>query len=196
MKMLKEQKILITGVTGFLGKKLMKLLPELGFEVIGTASEATGKIIKMDVTDAKEVIEVISREKPSAVIHAAAITKVDWCEDHKEETFRVNVDGTRNVSEACKDVGAKMVFVSTDYVFDGTKKGKYVETDARNPIGVYAQSKYEGEKAVEQAIENHIIARVSVIYGYNDSKDKETFVTYVKRILESKKELYGFRTHC
>ena len=192
MKKGKNARILITGATGLLGKKMMAVLPQLGFEVLGTASRAAGKIKKMDITDSREVMEVISGYRPDAVIHAAAITKVDWCEDNKDETFKVNVEGTRNVADACMKAGAKMVFISTDYVFDGTKESKYTEGDRRNPIGVYAQSKAAAEEVVEQMLDDYIIARVTVIYGYNDGNDKETFVTYVKKTLEKGIAMHGF----
>jgi dTDP-4-dehydrorhamnose reductase len=187
-----KQKVLISGATGFLGKKLMKVFADEGFEVVGTASEKKGKILKMDITDADEVMDMIVAEKPAVVVHAAATTRVDWCEDNKEEAFRINVDGSVNVANACRKIGAKMVYISTDYVFDGTKKGKYVETDKRNPIGVYAQSKAAAEVAIEKILENHLIARVTVLYGYNDDEDRQTFVTHVINTLREGKEFVGF----
>ena len=96
----KKIKLLITGATGLLGKKMVKMLPGLGFDVLGTSSKASGKIKKMDVTDWKEVMDVVSGFKPSVVVHAAAVINVDWCEKNRDEAFRINVEGTSNVVEA------------------------------------------------------------------------------------------------
>ena len=188
----KKIRLLITGASGLLGKKMMKMLPGLGFDVLGTSSKASGKIKKMDVTDWKEVMDVVSGFKPDVVVHAAAVINVDWCEKNKDEAFRINVEGTSNVVEACNQNGAKMVLISTDYVFDGKKRGKYREEDERNPIGAYGWTKAEAEKVVEDMSNDAIIARASVLYGYNDRKDRETYVTYVIDTLKARKEVHGF----
>ena len=192
MKQNKKTKVLLTGASGFLGKKIMMMFPELGFEVLGTSASKDENISKMDVTNRKEVLGLISDFKPDVVVHAAAVINVDWCEQNRDEAFRINVDGARNVAEACRDVGAKMVLVSTDYVFDGKKNGKYKEDDERNPVGVYGWTKAEAEKVVEQILDDYLIVRASVLYGFNDSRDRETYVTYVLRMLKSGEEVFGF----
>ena len=188
----KKIKVLLTGAGGFLGKKIMIMFPELGFEVLGTSLSKDGKISKMDVTNSKEVIEIISGFRPDVVVHAAAAINVDWCEQNRDEAFRINVEGARNVAEACRKAGAKMILISTDYVFDGKKKGKYKEEDERNPVGVYGWTKAEAEKVVEQMLEDFLIVRASVLYGFNDAKDRETYVTYVLRMLKANEEVFGF----
>jgi len=94
---------------------------------------------------------------------------VDYCETHRKEAWKVNVEGTRNIAEACREVGAKMIFISTDYVFDG-KKEIYTEEDTPNPLSYYPKTKLEAERLVKEAGINHVIARPSVIYGWNPSE--------------------------
>ena len=142
----KKIRLLITGASGLLGKKMMKMLPGLGFDVLGTSSKASGKIKKMDVTDWKEVMDVVSGFRPDVVVHAAAVINVDWCEKNKDEAFRINVEGTSNVVEACNQNGAKMVLISTDYVFNGDSQKAYEEEDKPAPVNWYARTKLEGEK--------------------------------------------------
>jgi len=192
MKQNKKTKVLLTGASGFLGKKIMAMFPGLGFEVLGTSVSKNGNVSKMDVTNRKEVMELISGFKPDVVVHAAAVINVDWCEQNRDEAFRINVDGARNVAEGCKAEGAKMVLVSTDYVFDGKKNGKYKEDDERNPVGAYGWTKAEAEKVVEEILGNYLIVRASVLYGFNDAKDRETYVTYVLRRLKAGEEVFGF----
>jgi len=122
------------------------------------------RTFQVDKTDREAIQGLIRRLEPDAVIDTAAVHNVDYCEAHREEVRLVNVEGTRNIAEVCGSLRAKMVFVSTDYVFDGGK-GLYKETDPANPVNYYGQSKLEGEKAVREACENHAIARTSVIYS-------------------------------
>ena len=186
--------VLITGSNGFLGKKLVKIFLEKKAEVIiTTRTEQENKnAIKMDITDSENVDAVLKEQKPRVVIHSAAITHVDWCESNREKTFEVNVNGTKNVALGCKKIGAKMVLISTDYVFDGEKKGKYFETDFTNPINVYGQSKLEAEKVTSEILTDFLITRVTAIYGYNDEFDKKTFPTHIIENLSKKTELQCF----
>ena len=185
-------KILITGATGFLGKKLMSFLPKKGFEVIGTANGKKNGFTPLNIKDRKEVSKVIGGEKPDVVIHCAAVTNVDYAENNKKETFETNVKGTENVALACKAIGAKLIHISTDYVYGGSKNSKYSENDELNATGIYSQSKIEAEKIVEKTLDNSIIARVTLLYGYNDRDDKNTFVNWVVRSLGEGREISAF----
>jgi len=162
-------KILVIGGGGQLGTKIVEQARKIHFL---HATYMTRKprleetrIHHADKTNRDTIQSLIRRLKPDAVIDTAAIHNVDYCETHREEAYRVNVEGTRNIAEVCGSLGAKMVFISTDYVFDG-KKGLYKETDPANPVNYYGQSKLEGEKAVREACENYVIARTSVIYSW------------------------------
>lgn len=188
------KKILVTGADGFLGTKLMDILPNKGFEVVGTTlCREKPRFIFLDIRDRENTIRVISNERPDAVIHTAAITNVDWSETKKEETFETNVKGTENVALGCKEIGAKIILISTDYVFDGSKEDPYTEEDKCNPLGVYAESKLEAEKTVMKTDDNYIIARVNVLYGYNGKNDKKTFVNWVADSLRNGKEINAFK---
>lgn len=119
-----------------------------------------------DVTDARLIREAIDHARPELVIHCAAFTAVDDCESRPERAFRVNRDGTRNVALACRGRGCGMVYLSTDYVFDGEKSSPYLETDEPNPVNVYGQSKLAGERSVLELIQARAwIVRVSWLFG-------------------------------
>ena len=120
---------------------------------------------QVDKTEKDKIQRLIKRVKPDAVIDTAALHNVDYCETHKDEARNVNVVGTLNVAEACASINAKMIFVSTDYVFDG-ESGLYRETDNIGPVNYYGQSKYEGEVAVINSCTDYAITRTSVIYSY------------------------------
>jgi dTDP-4-dehydrorhamnose reductase len=151
-------KIFITGAGGMLGTELMRKL-EKNYEVSGANAR------ECNVTDYYKVTEIISREKPNIIIHTAAYTNVDGAETHYEQAFKVNVEGTRNVALAAREVGAKMYHISTDYVFGGAKKMPYVEDDPPNPLGIYAKSKLQGEQEVQKHLQNYLIIRTAWLYG-------------------------------
>jgi dTDP-4-dehydrorhamnose reductase len=162
-------KVLIIGGGGQLGSKIIEKA-EGRFDVYATYMTRKppldpSKIYQVDKTDRKGIETLFQKLKPNVVIDTAALHSVDYCETHKDEAWAVNVDGTRNMAEACKKHDAKMVFVSTDYVFDGTN-GNYFEEDPPKPINYYGLSKLKAEKMVAQTCENHIIARPSVIYSW------------------------------
>lgn len=162
-------KILVIGGGGQLGAKVVKQAKEAHslYATYMTREPPLedARTFQVDKSDREAVQGLIKRLDPDAVIDTAAIHNVDYCETNREEAYRVNVEGTRNIAEVCGSLGAKMVFVSTDYVFDG-RKGLYKETDPANPVNYYGQSKLEGEKAILEACENHFIARTSVIYSW------------------------------
>ena len=123
------------------------------------------KSFHVDKTNRQAVLNLFEKLEPEVAIDTAALHNVDYCETHRDEAWTVNVEGTRNVAEACKKYGSRMIFVSTDYVFDGVK-GNYTEDDTTNPINHYGVTKLEAERTIAQTLSDYVIARPSVIYGY------------------------------
>ena len=158
-------KILITGASGLIGSKLNFILGKR-FDIIATNRTGNNGMVKMDITDKDNVFSVIKKSKPNFIIHSAVLNNVDYCELHNEEAWKTNVEGTRNVAQAAANNGIKLVYISTEYVFDG-KNGPYSETDNPNPLGYYAKTKYEGEKITSSICKKWIITRTTVPYGYD-----------------------------
>ncbi|HIT63293.1 MAG TPA: dTDP-4-dehydrorhamnose reductase [Candidatus Ventrimonas merdavium] len=152
-------RVLVTGAKGQLGTDLMNELAKRGIEGIGVDVE------EMDITDRDACMRVISEAKADAVIHCAAYTAVDAAEDHVDLCRRINGEGTRNVALACRETGAKLMYISTDYVFDGTGTRPWEPDDERHPLNVYGQTKYEGELAVEELTEKFFIVRIAWVFG-------------------------------
>lgn len=153
-------KILITGANGQLGTELRNLLDERG--VAYDAFDAKD----MDITDQQAVDAKFDALKPAVVYHCAAYTAVDKAEDEgKQVNWRVNEDGTRNVAAAAKRVGAKLVYISTDYVFDGTNSDEYQVDDPTNPKNEYGKAKLAGERAVKEKTDDYYIIRTSWVFG-------------------------------
>lgn len=130
-------------------------------------------IFQIDKTSLENILTLFQRVRPEVVIDTAALHNVDYCETHKDEARLANFEGTRNVAEACSKHNARMIFISSDYVFDGIK-GDYTEDDDTNPVNIYGMTKLEGEKVVSQTCRNYAIARPSVIYGYVSSAQRES----------------------
>src|SRR5437879_9505851 len=126
--------ILVTGAQGLLGTNLLTDYAELGLPVSGIDRRTC------DLTDAAETARVVREIEPGCIIHTAALTQVDWCESHPEETWRSNVEASRTLAQIARQIGARMVYISTDSVFDGTR-GYYCETDEPRPLNAYSQSK-------------------------------------------------------
>ena len=170
-------KILVTGAKGMLGQDLCPILEDEGYEVIET------DIDNLDITNLENTQEVIKENKPDIVIHLAAYTNVDKAEEDKETAYKINTLGTRNIAQTCREAGITLVYISTDYVFDGEKEGKYLTTDKPNPQSVYGQTKYEGEKEVQKC-EKYYITRTSWLYGHHGRNFVETMIS-----LKDKEEL-------
>jgi dTDP-4-dehydrorhamnose reductase len=151
-------RVLVTGAAGQLGSELLLAGAAAGHEVVGTDVRTGGT----DLTDAPAVAALLDQVRPEAVVHAAAFTAVDRCETEQELAFAVNATATGHVVEAARAVGAHVVYVSTDYVFDGTKAGPYDEADEPCPLSVYGRSKLEGERAVGP---DGTVARTSWVCG-------------------------------
>ncbi len=167
-------KVLVTGAKGMLGQDLCPILEDEDFDVIET------DIDTLDITNPKNVEEVLSCNKPDIVIHCAAYTNVDKAEEDKETAFKINAEGTKNIAEYCKKTGITLVYISTDYVFDGTKNDKYLTDDKTCPINVYGESKLEGEKAVQEC-EKYYITRTSWLYGHHGKNFVETMISLKDR---------------
>jgi len=171
-------KILITGVKGMLGSDLMKVLSR-NYQAVGIDIE-DGDITKKD-----EIIKVISDANPSIVVHTAAYTDVDGCEGDPDLAYKVNVIGTQNICLACQKVGAALMYLSTDFVFDGNKKTPYIEFDQPNPINIYGKSKLAGEQYVQSLLHKFFIVRTAWLFG----KKGKNFVKTILKLAKRKKEL-------
>lgn len=176
-------KVLVTGTSGQLGLDVINELMKRGHEVIGAdrAEPVTGEFghIVLDITDAEAVMKAVEEMKPEAIIHCAAWTNVDAAEEPENlKTVRaVNVDGTRNMAEAAKAVDAKMMYISTDYVFDGTGTEPWRPDDKNYaPINVYGQSKLDGELEVSKILEKYFIVRIAWVFGKNGKNFVRTMI--------------------
>jgi len=166
-------KLLITGSKGMLAADLIK-------EFEGTCEIIGRDIHDFDICDKELVIDEINKLKPDCVINCAAYTHVDNCETEKNQAFAVNGEGVRNLALACKEAGSLLCHVSTDFVFDGKKGIPYVETDAVNPLSVYGMSKLEGEKNIQEILDDYIIVRTSWLFGRAGSNFVETISKLAK----------------
>jgi dTDP-4-dehydrorhamnose reductase len=172
-------KILVTGFNGQLGYDVVKEGTRQGFDMIGT----TGK--DLNITDEAKVTSLIEEIRPDAIIHCAAYTAVDNAEDDREKCWDVNVNGTKYIAKASKSVGAKLIYISTDYVYKGVGNEPYKESDEPNPTGYYGKTKYEGEKIVQSLIDESFIVRISWVFGSNGNN----FIKTMLRLAETRNEL-------
>jgi dTDP-4-dehydrorhamnose reductase len=143
----------------------------------------------LDVTQLEEVKKVFTAKKPRVIIHLAALTDLDRCEKNPDEAYRINSVGTYNVALVARDIGAKVIYVSTAGIFDGIKKGPYTEEDAGNPQNNYGHSKYLGECAVTNLLENYVIARVCWMFGGGPEKDKKFVAKIIQQL--GNKEIFA-----
>lgn len=170
-------KVLVTGADGQLGYQIKKVFKN--HELVLTDK------INMDITDIDSVISFLLEEKPKAIIHGAAYTNVDLAELEPEIAYKVNAQGTRNICVASEKVGAKLVYISTDYVFDGEKNSHYQEIDRTNPQSIYGKSKLAGELFVQSLTNKFFIMRTSWLYGENG----KNFVDAILKKAETGDEL-------
>lgn len=154
-------KVLVTGVKGQLGYDVANELEKRGHEAVGTDVE------EMDITDAAKVRGILTEENPDAVIHCAAYTAVDAAEENVELCRRINAEGTENIARVCSELNCKLLYVSTDYVFNGEGERPWEPDDEREPLNVYGQTKCEGELAVEKYVEKFFIVRIAWVFGVN-----------------------------
>lgn len=179
-------RFLVTGVGGQLGYDVMNELKRRGYEAIGTdilPESDFNSYIQLDITDEKAVREAITKINPDAVIHCAAWTAVDDAEDeeNKQKVYAINVLGTKYIAEACKEADCKMVYISTDYVFDG-QGTKPWQPDCKdyNPLNYYGQTKLEGELAVSKILEKYFIVRIAWVFGLNGKNFIKTMINVGK----------------
>lgn len=162
--------ILVTGVSGQLGYDVIKVLKERNIECVGLGRK------ELDITDKKAVDKYILKLQPECVIHCAAYTAVDKAEDDYENCINVNVYGTENIAKACKKVDAKMIYISTDYVFDGVGNTPFEIDGNIHPHSVYGKSKYEGELKVKEYLHKYYIVRISWVFGVNGNNFVKTMI--------------------
>ena len=172
-------RILVTGASGQLGYDVERELERRGIEHLGTSSR------ELDITDRAAVEHLMQSYRPDAVVHCAAYTKVDLAEDEPERCWAVNADGTRNMAAACRKTGAKLLYISTDYVFPGTGERSYETGDPTGPVNTYGRSKLAGELAVQSLLEKYFIVRISWVFGKNGNN----FVKTMLRLAETKADL-------
>ena len=172
-------KFFITGVNGQLGYDVKRELLERGYTDILAPTR-----VDLDITNEDAVKKMIREYRPSVIFHCAAYTAVDKAEEEQEKCYQVNVLGTKYLTEAAKEMDAKIIYISTDYVFDGTKEGLYQVEDKVNPVNYYGKTKYLGENFV-RAYDNHIIVRISWVFGING----KNFIRTMLNLAESHKEL-------
>lgn len=172
-------KVLVTGTKGQLGYDVVNELEKRGHTAVAVDIE------EMDITDAVSVERVITEAEVEAVIHCAAYTAVDAAEDNVEICRRVNAEGTKNIAKVCKKLDLKMIYISTDYVFDGEGERPWEPDDERHPLNVYGQTKYEGELAVEKYLEKYFIVRIAWVFGVNG----KNFIKTMLKLSETHEEL-------
>lgn len=172
-------KIVVTGANGQLGYDVCKVLSTRNIEYKGV------DIADFDITDKMAVQQYMETYRPNAVIHCSAWTAVDKAEDEPQKVEMVNVQGTRNIAEACKAIGAKMLYISTDYVFPGIGEHFYEPQDPTGPLSVYGKTKLDGELAVRELLERFFIVRISWVFGKNGNN----FVKTMLRLAETREEV-------
>lgn len=188
-------RILVTGANGLLGQKLVSLLLEnKEFEVVATGrgvnrNPASGySYFARDLKDESSVISLLDKVSPDAVIHAAAMTQVDDCEKDRTACWNNNVDATRHIVKACQKTDSFLLYVSTDFVFDG-EDGPYDESSFTNPINYYGESKLASEELVKQNNLKWAIARTVLVYGISANMSRSNIVLWVKESLEQNKPI-------
>lgn len=189
-------KVLVTGVAGQLGHDVMNELAKRGYDGIGSdiaetyagAQDNTAIVnmpyVQLDITDAKSVEKTIKEVNPNVVVHCAAWTAVDAAEDeeNKDKVFAINVEGTKNIARVCKEIDVKMVYISTDYVFNGQGTEPW-KPDCRDyaPLNVYGQSKLDGELAVSDILDKYFIVRIAWVFGVNGNNFIKTMLKVGKK---------------
>lgn len=173
------EKILVTGVAGQLGHDVVLELNKRGIENRGV------DIADFDLTSEDSVMDYIKEYAPTGIIHCAAYTAVDKAEDEYDKAYAVNTAGSANIAKAAKEVGAKLIYISTDYVFNGEKEGLYDACDEKDPIGAYGKTKYLGEVECKKYVDNLFVVRLSWVFGINGGN----FIKTMLRLSETRDTL-------
>ena len=180
-------KVFVTGVGGQLGFDVMNELSARGYEAVGSDildSSVFESYIKLDITNAEEVSRVLLEVKPDAVVHCAAWTAVDAAEDEEniDKVYAINAKGTENIAKVCKELDCKMVYISTDYVFDGQgTEPWHPDCKAYAPLSVYGKTKLDGELAVSELLEKFFIVRIAWVFGLNGKNFITTMLNVGKK---------------
>jgi dTDP-4-dehydrorhamnose reductase len=182
-------RVLVTGASGFLGKKVAKTLKREGHEVIGTYFSKSfldntyvDHTVKLDLEQSPLIHRILSEINPDAIVHTAAMTDVNLCEKKKDRALLINSTSVAHIANWCREHQSKLIHVSTDYVFDGSS-GPYFEDSKPSPINFYGLTKYLAEILIENLSENYVIIRPTILYGCNDKHDKLTLpVKVIKKL--------------
>ena len=183
-------KLLVTGASGLLGTRICQLSVGQSNEVYSAYSQHLpqfGTPIKLDITDGTALKQLFDKTKPDVLVHSAALTDVDKCEKEKDLAWKINVESTSNLAQLCHKHNCFLVYVSTDYVFNG-EKGNYKETERTAPINYYGLTKLEGEEEIKKSRAEYCIARPSVIYGSIPAAGKVNFALWLIEKLRKKEE--------
>ncbi|MDD1772208.1 MAG: dTDP-4-dehydrorhamnose reductase [Methanomassiliicoccales archaeon] len=190
------RKVLVIGASGLLGQYLLKAGRDLELDMVGTYNETVptdiNGMLRMDITNPDSVSRSLDQICPDLVVLSSAMTNVDQCEREPGKAYAVNMEGAFNVASRCKDHGAKLVYISTDYVFNGLKGSRYHEFEGPDPLSIYGRSKLEGENVTMDADKKNMVCRVSVVYGWNRIGKKSNFLTW---IIESLKKGQAIRLY-
>lgn len=178
------KKILVTGCNGQLGRAIRKEYAASDVEFINTDVVEGEGVVSLDITDVDAVLKLVRAERPDVIINCAAHTNVDKCEEQWDLAYKINAIGPRNLSIAATEADAKMIHVSTDYVFEGNGTRPYTEFDAPNPVSAYGKTKLEGENFVKEFAKKHFILRTAWLYG-----DGKNFVKTMLALAENHDEL-------
>ena len=178
------KKILVTGCNGQLGRAIRKEYAASDVEFINTDVVEGEGVVSLDITDVDAVLKLVRAEKPDVIINCAAHTNVDKCEEQWDLAYKINAIGPRNLSIAATEADAKMIHVSTDYVFEGNGTRPYTEFDAPNPVSAYGKTKLEGENFAKEFAKKHFILRTAWLYG-----DGKKFVKTMLALAENHDEL-------
>jgi dTDP-4-dehydrorhamnose reductase len=173
-------RILVTGARGQLGIDSSYCLDKMGYDIYGFSHQ------QLDITDNQQVYEIFEKVKPNVILHTAAYTKVDDAEIQQNVAYRINAYGTRNVACASERIGAKLVYISTDYVFDGKSSKPYNEFESPSPVGVYGKSKLAGEQFIKEFSSKYFIVRTSWLYGAHGANFVKTMLKLAKERNEIK----------
>jgi dTDP-4-dehydrorhamnose reductase len=184
-------RVFITGSTGLLGSTVIRLAPK-GIKIGGSVH--INKLVpnvnceyhNLDITKYNEVEKALTKFKPDVVIHTAAIATPDYCDKHQDEAYQVNVVGTQNVIKACKKVGSKLVYITTNGVYDG-ENAPYDESSIPAPIDYYGETKYEGEKLTQNSDLDYLLIRLITMFGWNNPQERQNPVTWLVEILGTNK---------
>lgn len=178
------KKILVTGCNGQLGREINRIYADSSEYEIFNTDVFRPEVTELDITSVDRVLDLVRQVRPYAIINCAAHTGVDACETDRENAYRINAVGPRNLSIAATEVGAKLIHISTDYVFEGNGTKPYIEFDTPNPQGMYGATKLAGEQFVQQFAKDYFIIRTAWLYG-----DGKNFVKTMLRLSETNSEV-------